>query len=97
MTGPAPWRGQPGGCWGGAPPGADAVALGPEHAARLLHLLRDLGRCFEDADGQFAELLDEHFGFAPAADTYAAALEIEVDDLQEALDAYTYPFQAHAG
>lgn len=97
MTAPAHHPGDPPGCRGDAPPGAETVALDPGHAARLLHLLRELRRCFEDADGQLAEVLDEYFGFAPAAETYTAALEIEIDDLQEAVDAHTYPFQAHAG
>jgi hypothetical protein len=78
--------------------GADTVNLEPDHADRLLRLLRDVHRLFEDADGKLAEAMDDYFDFTPAANAYAAVteIEIEIDALQEPLDAYTYPFQAHA-
>jgi hypothetical protein len=81
----------------GQPYGSDTVNLEPEHATRLLHLLRDLHRLFEDAGGALAGAMDDYFDFAPASDTYAAATEIEVDALQEAIDAYNHPIEAHAG
>lgn len=83
-------------CHDQPPPHHDIVALDPETATDLLKLLRDLEEFFDNCDESIADVLDEHFGFAPAADTYTAVTALQADRLQDAIDEYRHPYEAHA-
>jgi hypothetical protein len=84
-------------CHKDPPPHHDIVALDPEHATGLLRLLRELEGLLDDCDEPITDAVDEYFGFEPAAETYAAAIALEAERLQQAIDDYRYPHEAHAG
>ncbi len=84
-------------CHSQPPPHHDAVALDLEHATRLIRLLREIEEFFDDCDETIADALDEHFGFEPAAESYAAVTALEADRLQDAINEHRYPYEAHAG
>ena len=84
-------------CHDHPPPHHDIVALDPEHATGLLRLLRELEALLDDCDESITDALDEYFGFEPAAETYAAVIALEAERLQQAIDEYSFPYDAHAG
>jgi hypothetical protein len=84
-------------CHSQPPPHHDVVVFDIDHATRLVGLLREIEEFLNDCDETIADALDEHFGFGPAAESYAAVTALEAERLQDAIDGYRYPYEAHAG
>lgn len=72
----------------------DVVHLPRPVAERMACWLRQLESFLDDCGQDTADVLDDHFGFEPAAESISAVLSIDADILQAALTATTPPQEA---